>query len=121
MKIIKINQNKQENGLWGIPSNCATMDFVMNVKTNELKFSAIIAALCNQYFNHTLKIFHITDDGFNVTMYDFMDNSRQTFHMKFDNYEVIDDILYEFNDDVEHIRFNRKNKLKKIKNLQKIC
>lgn len=122
MKIIKINRERQENGLWGTPLNCILMNFDTIIVKNELKFSAIIAALCDQYFNHTLKVFNITDESFNITIvYSFMDNFTQTYHMKFDNFEIIDDILYEFLNKIEHIRFNRKEKLKILKNLQNIC
>lgn len=116
MTTIKIIQEKQENGLWGTPLNCKSINILQYPFKNELKFSAIIVALSEKYLNHNLEIYQVDDDGFFVTLhFSFMDNFKRTYHIKFKDYEIIDDLLYDFTScEIEHIRFNRRNKLKKL-------
>ena len=52
------------------------------------------------------------ENGFKVRIYDV-----GMFNLYYSNYEVINDTLYEFENEKEHNVFLRKDKLKKINNV----
>ena len=127
MKIIKIKQKKQENGLWGMPSNCYKIDklpLALNDDKKLLLNSAIIAALSEIHSN--FEIYNSSDTGFFVSTknpfnrdiltenYILCGDMFKNFIIFYDNYEVLNDTLYEFENEKEHINFLRNFKLKKI-------
>jgi len=109
MKIIKIKAKKQENGLWGTPLNLYRMDSVIhNSEKNDLIHSAICVAV-NETHEKKFEILLSDENGFILNI-----SNCGHFSIKYSRYEVVDDCLYEFNDEQEHNTFLRKNKLKKI-------
>lgn len=120
MKEIKIKSKKQDNGIWGMPLNCVKIEnFSIISDYNNLKFSAIIMAITEQY-NKKFEIWRISDTGFTINLDSpiFSENYSGTLYtMKFSNYEVVDDILYEFQNEQEHTNFLRKYKIKNLENV----
>lgn len=117
MKVIKIRQTKQDNGLWGIPYNCYYIDYIpVHDERKIMIFSAILAAF-NDYHNKSFKIDFSSGSGFVIRTGD-TDNSFGNFYKLFyKNYEVIDDNLYEFANEQEHLVFLRKHKLNKLQKI----
>lgn len=107
MKIIEILSEKQENGLWGVPLNCVSIsNFYLS--GYELIVSAIIVAV-DEKFNKKFSILY-SKDHISFTI----DNKLYTcFYYK---YEVVDNILYEFDDKKEHTSFLRQKKIKQLEN-----
>lgn len=114
MKKIKINSEKQDNGIWGTPLDCYSIDRVLLLDDYKLlKFSAILIAFAETYhLRFSIKL--STENGF--MLYANSDAGTKSFSVKYENYEVIDDVLYYFDNQQEHIEFLRRNKLKKIEN-----
>jgi hypothetical protein len=112
MKIIKINSKKQDNGLWGMPKNCYYMDkYIQLNEKNELIRSASIIAMTEK-FNLSFSIFMSNEYSFYIKFDDYL-----PFVITYSKYEVVNDILYQFNDNKEHNIFLRKQKLEKINNV----
>ena len=110
MKVIEIKSKKQNNGLWSIPLNCCSIEGYKPFQDkNELLFSSLIIAI-DELHN---KSFYIEvfpkKNGFRIKVDNF-----GTCFVKFDRYEIIDNKLYEFDDQNEHNMFIRKQKLKKL-------
>lgn len=122
MKKIEINSKKQTNGLWGMPFNC--------IKINKMEFyhdnhrsllsSALIMAI-NEKFNRKFEVW-FNDDYLSVNMVGqpindspFSFSVSKLYTVYFKNYEVIDNTLYEFDNNKEKISFMRKQKINKLK------
>jgi len=105
-KYIKIKQKKQDNGLWGMPINCKSIDDV--VFHNELLHSAIIIAFDEKY-NKPFKISLTSHKGFFFEV--FSDNLNTMYQIIYDNYEIDNNKLYFFNSKKEHNTYLRKKKL----------
>lgn len=114
MKIIEIKSKKQENELWGMPLNCFKID-KWYFNNNELLLSALLIAI-DEKFNRKFEIFDSTDKGFiiNLLTRDYNNTTSRMFGFKYSNYEVIDNKLYEFDNDQEHMSFLRKEKIKQL-------
>lgn len=113
MKIIKIKQKKQDNGLWGTPYNCYYIDSIPFDDRKILIFSAAIAAF-NEKYNQKFRIVHCNENGFKIRTGDTDNSFGNYYSIFYDKYEVVDDTLYEFFDNQEHIIFLRQQKLKKL-------
>lgn len=114
MKKIKINAKKQDNGLWGIPYYCGGIDtFILLDDRKELIFSASLVAIA-EYYNANFTVFNSTNDSF------FVKIRSSNYKIVYDRYEVVDDTLYEFENDYEHKVFLRKQKIQKINNYERI-
>ena len=113
MKTHKILQKKQENGLWETPMNCISIDRLASDKRKEILQSAAISMI-NQMHNCTFKIVNSTDNGFMIELYKEQSYLR-LFEYKY--YEVVDDTIYEFENEIEHISFLRKQKLNQLENI----
>lgn len=118
MKIIKILQKKQENGLWGMPLNCFKMENVMIPSEHEVLNSALVAAV-NEKYNTSFEIFMMSDTGFFIQTYTTTAYPEKTemFYLRYSDYEIIDNTLYYFDDNTQHTAFIRKHKLKQLKNI----
>ena len=117
MKIIKIKQKKQDNGIWGIPYNCYYIDYIpVHDERKMIIFSAIIAAF-NDYHNRKFKINFSGSSSFTIRTGDTDNSFGEYYKLYYENYEVIDDTLYEFANKQEHIIFLRKHKLNKLQNV----
>jgi len=114
MKIYNISQEKQENGLWGTPMNCIGIDRLAPFdKRKELLQSAAIV-MVDQIHNCNFKIINSTDNGFFIQIYKERDLLRTFVYSR---YEIVDNTLYEFEDEKEHVLFLRKQKLKQLENI----
>ena len=114
MKKIKINAKKQDNGLWGIPYYCGGIDtFILLDDRKELIFSASLVAIA-EYYKSNFTVFNSTDKAY------FVKIRSSNYKIVYDRYEVVDDILYEFENDDEHKVFLRKQKIQKINNYERI-
>jgi len=124
MKAIKILQKKQENGLWGMPFNCFKMSDVMIPSKYEVLNSAIVAAV-NEKYNRPFEIFMMSDEGFAIQIYtNTYPEKTEMFYLRYSEYEIIDDTLYEFRssnitneNEKEHLLFLREKKLKQLENI----
>lgn len=112
MKVIKIKQKKQDNGLWGTPYNCYFIDNVPFDNRKMMIFSAAISAI-SERFNQRFKILFSNNNGFKIRVGDDMGFGNY-YSINYDRYEVVNDTLYEFESEQEHITFLRKQKLKKL-------
>lgn len=110
MKVIKIKQEKQDNGLWGTPLNCYAIDSVPIDNRKIMIFSAVIVAV-NEHYKKPFKITCSDDEGFKIEI------NVSIYRIWYDKYEVIDDTLFQFDNDQEHITFLRQHKLKKLQNV----
>jgi hypothetical protein len=111
MKLYKIKQEKQSNGLWGTPLNCVKISGMSIDDDKNLFWSAVIC-LINEHFNRKFEISDYFGKGVYVNLYS--DSVSDSFIMNYDRYEVIDDTIYEFSDAQEKIVFLRKNKIKQL-------
>jgi hypothetical protein len=113
LKKIVIKQEKQENGLWGSPSNCIALNglYIPHDERKELIHSALLAAVGQYHYPTRFEFFDYSEDGFYVKFED-----GAVFVVLYKRYEVDDNILYEFldKDEKEHLVFLRKPKLKKL-------
>lgn len=105
MKIIEIKSEKQNNGLWGMPLSCYKIDrFVLLDDRKWLLRSAIIIAFAEKH-KCSFNIYGSTDKGFII---------NSVFWISYHKYEVVDNLLYEFENEQEHIIFLRKQKINKL-------
>lgn len=112
MKKYEIKQERQENGMWGMPLNCYSIDsFILLDDRKHLLFSATIS-LINQIWNCPFEIICSTTEGFNININTTKRN--KLFGIRYDKYEIIDNVLYEFENCQEHSTFLRKQKLEKL-------
>lgn len=117
MKVIKIKQNRQSNGLWGTPQNCYYIEYIPIYDERKiLLFSAITAAFEERY-NKPFKIVFSDENKFRIRTDDGYNAFTEIYSLYYEDYEVIDDTLYEFDNEQEHKIFLRKNKLKKLQNV----
>lgn len=108
MMKIKIKSEKQENGLWGSPLYCSSIDWTpINDKRKLLIFSASLIAISENYKSSFI-IFNSNEDGF------FIKINNTTYKLEYDRLEVFDNILYEFDNQKERIIFLRKHKIKEL-------
>jgi hypothetical protein len=114
MKIIEIKSKKQDNGIWGMPMNCYSIDRLVLNTENELLYSAIIIAI-DEKENKKFKLTYYDVNSFLMSIDDY--NSTKMFFIKLDKYEVIDNTLYEFDNEQEHLMFLRQQKLKRLENI----
>lgn len=119
MKIIEIKQKKQENGLWGTPFNCYKIDKLPPSDNRKCHLRSALIAAINQKYNKKFEVFNSTDDGFAIEI-PSSDLFSNWYMFPYENYEVVDDILYEFDNDQEHIAFLRKQKINSLEVSQKI-
>lgn len=109
MKTIKIKTKKQDNGIWGTPINCTRYDnFILFDEKLELLRTAIIIAF-DELYNQSFEIIFPTLSGF---WFIYMIDGIKP--IKYDDYKVIDDILYIFENENDKIIYHRKNKLKQL-------
>jgi hypothetical protein len=109
MKKYKIEQEKQKNEIWGVPTLCYSIDrFILLDDRKHLLFSATLALL-SQIWNRPFKIFNSTVNGFSIEI-----GGGRIVGFRYDRYEINDDILYEFETDKEHVSYLRKHKLEKL-------
>jgi len=114
MKAIKIKQEKQLNGIWGTPLNCYYIENSPIFDDRKmLIFSAVIAAL-NEKFDRPFRITYSDNEGFKIRTGDTDNSFGDIYRILYHRYEVIDDTLFQFDNDQEHITFLRKHKLKKL-------
>lgn len=105
---IKIKSEKQDNGLWGSPLSCSSIDWVpIYDKRKNLIFSASLIAISENYKSYFI-IFNSNKDGFFIKIND------ATYKLEYDRLEVFDNILYEFDNQKERIIFLRKHKIKEL-------
>jgi hypothetical protein len=115
MKKIKIKQTKQSNGMWGTPINCFAMDSPpIFDKRKYLIFNAWSCAI-NETFNRKFS-FKNFGGGFTSVWVKIYDDSEfgKSYLLLYDRYEVVDDTLYEFENDAEHKKFLRKHKIQQL-------
>ena len=117
MKVIKIKQKKQDNGIWGTPYNCYAIESVpMFDDKKMLIFSAVIIAL-NEKFDRPFRITYSDNNGFIIQLLSNYDGFGNIYKICYDRYEVVNDTLFQFDNDQEHITFLRQHKLKKLQNV----
>ena len=110
MKKIKIKQEKQYNGVWGCPLSCTSIDyFPLSDQRKHLIFNASLVAIAETH-NTTFQIFNSSDENF------FIKIQNTIYKLEYHKLEVVDDILYKFDNEKEHKIFFRKQKIKKLKN-----
>jgi hypothetical protein len=111
MKVIKIKQQKQDNGLWGTPYNCHYIESSPWFDNRKMIiFSAAVAAV-NEKFNSPFSIIYCDQEGFRIRT-----QNGNLYRVCYDEYEVVDDTIYKFDNEQEHITFLRQHKLKKLQN-----
>lgn len=115
MKIFEIRQEKQENGLWGTPFNCFKIDKLAPFNDRKWKLRSAAIALLDQKWGVPFEIFGSTDSGFGIRIPSL--EGGKMFGIQYDKYEVVDNILYEFENEQEHTIFLRKNKIKELNEL----
>lgn len=94
MKKIGIKSKKQDNGLWGTPLNCIVIDKIPLLDSHKLLiFSAILIAFDEKY-NINFRIHFSTDNSFVIMTY-----GNGNFSMRYENYEVLGNTLYEFDNE----------------------
>jgi len=109
MKIIPIKSKKQDNGLWGMPKNCYYIEHYFQLEErNEFILSALINCL-NTKFNERFEMSLLSEKK----IY-FKFEKHGTVILSFNDYEVFNDKLYEFDNVNEHNIFMRKQKLIEI-------
>ncbi len=121
MKIIQIKSNKQDNGIWGIPLNCIKIgNFKLYNERLILLTSSLIIAI-DEKFNRKFEVWY-DSEFLSVRMlneyideYTFRPGKIYTVYFK--NYEIIDNTLYEFDNEKEKTMFLRTQKLNKLKNV----
>jgi len=118
MKIVKIKQERQENGLWGTPFNCFKMSGTPPFGDEyKLKLQSAIIVAFNERYNRRFEIINNSfSNSFYIKAHTDMYNLTQDilFNVHYNIYEVIEDTLYEFEDEKEHNSFLRKNKIKQL-------
>jgi hypothetical protein len=121
MKIIQIKSNKQDNGIWGMPLNCIKIgNFKLYNERLILLTSSLIIAI-DEKFNRKFEVWY-DSEFLSVRMlneyideYTFRPGKIYTVYFK--NYEIIDNTLYEFDNEKEKTMFLRTQKLNKLKNV----
>jgi hypothetical protein len=117
MKVIKIKQEKQDNGLWGTPLNCYAIDRVSIQDDRKIMiFSAVIVAV-NEKYQRKFKILSSNNHEFRIQISGNDISVGDYYKISYDKYEVIDNTLFQFDNDQEHITFLRQHKLKKLQNV----
>lgn len=116
MKKIQIKSKKQDNGLWGMPLSCTRLTNIPILDDDKnIKFSAISCAISEQYNDTTFDIFYVNMNGFIIKINNYNNSDKLTiFSIKYENYEVDDNILYEFENDNDRKIFFRNKKLNKL-------
>lgn len=115
MKIIKISSKKQENGLWGNPLNCLSINGLPpHDEKKMLIFSAVIAAFDNRSFDNFYRSFAVYIHPYSNNFFQIK-TATGSYNIFYDKYEVDENVLYEFENEQEHTQFLRKQKLKKLK------
>ena len=66
MKKYEIEQERQENGLWGTPMNCFKMDRMAPFNDRKWKLHSAGLALLDQKWGVPFEIFGSTDAGFGI-------------------------------------------------------
>ena len=95
----------------GPPGNLYKIDKLIFLDDRKrLLQSALIAAISQQN-NQKFEIFGSSDTGFNVN------SGRKIGRLHYNNHEIIDDTLYQFENEIEHNAFLRKHKIKQIKKI----
>lgn len=91
MKLLSwdISSVKQDNGLWGMPMNCIYLDAVVLENLDEVKRSAIYAALAESYPYETYEVRFSSKDGFLACL-----SKSGPKYIKFDNYELRGNSLF---------------------------
>lgn len=110
MRTYQIKQKRQENGLWGTPINCIKIDYLPLDSRKYMLHSAAIA-LIDQIWNCKFEIFNSTDNTFLIQLYG---EKHRLVSFLYKNYELVDDVIYEFENEQEHTIFLRKNKIKQL-------
>jgi len=113
MKIIKIKSKKQENGMWGTPYNCYSIDYMPLIDDRKMLIFSAAVAVINEEYNKKFRIDFSTINGFKVKIDDF-----GYFTINYDIYEVEGDTLYEFDNENEHLTFLRNRKLKNLDSIK---
>lgn len=117
MKIIEIKSKKQDNGIWGMPLNCIKLDmknFFLYDDKKTLLSSALIIAI-NEKFDRRFEVW-FNDDYLTITVFGIGSfPAGRLYAVHFKNYEIIDNYLYEFDNDKEKMIFLRKQKMNKLK------
>jgi len=117
MKTYLIKSKKQDNGLWSMPMKCIGIDKMMfNDKRKMLIESAALVLFSQIFYNCKFKISNSTDRGFIVDIYQ-NDGNVKINPFLYENYELIDNTLYEFDNNKEHISFLRIHKLQRLENI----
>lgn len=118
MKKIEIKSQKQDNGIWGMPLNCVKMNnFKLYNDYLVLLSSALIIAI-DEKFNRKFEIWY-EDDYLSViiqseSISDYSFNLGKRYTVYFKNYSVIDNTLFEFDNEKEKKIFLRKQKINKL-------
>ena len=117
MKQIEIKTKRQENELFGIPLNCYQLDDIIILDDKKsLLFSAILQIIDDTY-KTPFKVIFKKDYGFYIDLSkNIFDDNSILFFMEYENFEVINNCLYIFDDNKEKTIFLRKHKIIKIKN-----
>lgn len=117
MNIIKINSERQDNGLWGMPFAVKQIDNNGDGQVDEELVSAIIMKFSEYHPQSTFKV-DIKKNKLLVTIY--TNSKKKDFMLFYNDYKILDDKLYFLKTAEDKKLFNRKLKLKKlIDDLQK--
>lgn len=122
MRIIKIKQQKQDNGLWGTPMNCVSLELnafpcdTKDSRTSEdlwLLESALIAAFGENYPHSRFSVKQFVSNSIQIRMSANEQNDR-VFRLGFDKFGLDGNTLYQFENSSERMRFFRKQKIKRL-------
>jgi len=112
-----IDSVKQDNGLYAIPMTCIAIDKFVSLDKRKELLRSVAFILMNQIHNCEFEIFNSTYYGFSIQYYGHL-NKICLFLYK--DYEFIDNILYAFENDDDHVTFLRKLRKHKIQKLENI-
>jgi hypothetical protein len=115
MKVIEIKSKKQDNGIWGMPLNCYGIEGSLWMN-DEILISAIIMAVDEKY-NKNFKLTFYKNNNFLISVK--FSQGEEMFFIKLEKYEIINNTLYEFDNEKEHLVFLRQKKIKQLENFLK--
>ena len=121
MRVEKIKQNKQDNGLWGTPLNCYYISRIPSIDNRKCLIHSAWLAAINQVYNRKFKVYYSNDEGIlikiDIEFYGTLQRGEDL-TLNYSNYEVLDNTLYEFDNEKEHNKFLRKLKIKQLQNCE---
>jgi len=106
---LEIKSKKQENGLWGMPMQCRSLDRAVYVSDELWKLnSAILIGIAEVYPDYTFEVWGSSEKGFMITLrgdgrnvilkgcgnHSDLKSDKKSFSIKYENYKLKGNKLY---------------------------